>query len=257
MNKNKYNNKGKKTLSLVVVFGVAFVLIGLILLAFNVGWLNPACKSIVFSWPMLLILLAVIGYVKKQRMLPTILLLSGIFFIIPRLENVYPGLLGDAGKDFTSHFWPFLLIFIGLMFIIEVAINRKKRVPSVNYAVDMQTTTTEVEGWISKDIVFGGSSESVFTEPVFRGGDINVVFGGIVIDLRKTTLPDTVVYFNIDVVFGGITLYIPDDWCVESNFDFVFAGYNDKRLNASMVDSESNSKLILQGSLVFSGCTVQ
>jgi len=246
MNKNKYNNKGKKTLSLVVVFGVAFVLIGLILLAFNVGWLNPACKSIVFSWPMLLILLAVIGYVKKQRMLPTILLLSGIFFIIPRLENVYPGLLGDAGKDFTSHFWPF-----------EVAINRKKRVPSVNYAVDMQTTTTEVEGWISKDIVFGGSSESVFTEPVFRGGDINVVFGGIVIDLRKTTLPDTVVYFNIDVVFGGITLYIPDDWCVESNFDFVFAGYNDKRLNASMVDSESNSKLILQGSLVFSGCTVQ
>lgn len=165
MTKNKYKNKGKKTLSLVVIFGVIFVLIGLILLAFNVGWLNPACKSIVFSWPMLLILLAVIGYVKKQRMFPTILLLFGVFFLIPKLENAYPGLLGDAGKDFTSHFWPFLLIFIGLMFIIEVVINRKKRTSSAHYAADSQTTT-EVGGWISKDIVFGGSSESVFTEPV-------------------------------------------------------------------------------------------
>lgn len=256
MTKNKYKNKGKKTLSLVVIFGVIFVLIGLILLAFNVGWLNPACKSIVFSWPMLLILLAVIGYVKKQRMFPTILLLFGVFFLIPKLENAYPGLLGDAGKDFTSHFWPFLLIFIGLMFIIEVVINRKKRTSSAHYAADSQTTT-EVWGWISKDIVFGGSSESVFTEPVLRGGNIDVVFGGIVIDLRKTTLPNTPVYLDIDIVFGGITLYIPEDWCVESNFDFVFAGYNDKRLNVPAVDNESSSKLILQGSLVFSRCTVQ
>jgi predicted membrane protein len=104
--------------------------------------------------------------------------------------------------------------------------------------------------------VFGGS-ESLFLEPVLKGGDIDVVFGGIVIDLRQTTLPETTVHLNIDVVFGGITLYVPENWCVSSNLDSVFGGYSDKRPNAAIVNEESNSKLIIQGSLIFSGCTVQ
>ncbi|NLL29211.1 MAG: cell wall-active antibiotics response protein [Bacteroidales bacterium] len=255
MSKNKCNKKGNNTLNFVVVLGIAFVLIGLILLAFNIGWLNPASKSIIFSWPMLLIILAIIGYIKRQKVFPTILLLLGIFFILPRLENVYPGILGNAGKDFTSNYWPFLLIALGLILIIKVASNRNKRVSAKNNVVDTQTTI-EAEGWISKDIVFGGS-ESVFTEPVFKGGDIDVAFGGVVIDLRKTTLPNTTVYLNMDIIFGGIKLYVPEDWCVQSNLDSVFGGYSDKRPNAAIANGESNCKLILQGSLIFSGCAIQ
>ncbi|HOE38988.1 MAG TPA: LiaF-related protein [Bacteroidales bacterium] len=258
MTANKCNNKGKKTISMVALFGVLIVLTGFVLLSFNVGWLNPACKPIVFSWPMLLILLAVIGYVKRQIMFPTILLLFGVFFLLPRIENVYPGLLGIAGKDFTSQFWPFLLIVAGLMIIIGVVINRKKnRISLKRHIVDNHGNATKTGGWIAKDIVFGGSTESIFTEPVLNGGDIDIVFGGLVIDLRKTTLPDTTVYLDIDIVFGGITLYVPEDWCVQSNLDSVFGGYSDKRMNTSVVECESNSKLVLRGSLVFSGCTIQ
>mgnify|MGYP000855897154 CR=1 FL=1 len=258
MTTNKCNNRGKKTLSTVVLFGVLIVLIGFVLLAFNVGWLNPACKPIVFSWPMLLILLAFIGYVKRQIMFPTILLLFGAFFLLPRIENVYPGFFGIDSKDFTSQFWPFLLIVVGIMIIIGFFINRKKNKTSLKgHRVDIQENTSKTGGWIAKDIVFGGSTESIFTEPVLNGGDIDIVFGGIVIDLRKTTLPDTTVYLDIDIVFGGITLYVPEDWCVQSNLDSVFGGYSDKRMNTSVVECESNSKLVLRGSLVFSGCTIQ
>ncbi len=256
MSKNTFNEKGNKTLSMVVVLGSVFILIGLILLAFNFGWLNPAFKPIVFSWPMLLILLAVIGFFKRQILFPTILLLIGVFYLIPRFEVVYPGLLGDADRNFTSIFWPFLLIIIGLMFIIEIGLKRKKRISFINKIVDIQTDATERSGWIIKDVVFSGS-ESVFLEPTLKGGNIDVVFGGLVIDLRKTTLPTTTVYLDIDAIFGGVTLYIPEDWCVKSNFDSVFGGYSDKRPNTVVVDSESSSKLILQGSLIFSGCTVQ
>ena len=84
-----------------------------------------------------------------------------------------------------------------------------------------------------------------------------MVFGGIVIDLRQTTLPETTVYLNVDAVFGGITLYVPENWCVNSNIDSLFGGYSDKRPNATITAEESSSKLIIQGSLIFSGCTVQ
>ncbi len=250
------NNRKKNTLSFVAMLGIVLVLCGLILFAFNIGWLNPAFKSIIFSWPMLLILLAVMGYFKRQKMFPTILLLLGVFFILPRFESVYPGFLGSAGKDFTSNFWPLLLIIIGLFLIIEVVVSRKKRISFITNFVGTQSATGESGGWISKDIVFG-SSESVFLEPVFRGGDLDVAFGGIVIDFRKTTLPDTTVHLDIDAIFGGVTLYVPEDWCVKPNFDSAFGGYSDKRPNVTAADSDSKSKLILKGSLLFSGCTVQ
>jgi predicted membrane protein len=242
----------------VILLGVTCVLIGLILLAFNVGWFNPAFKSVVISWPMLLILLAVIGYIKRQRLFPTILLLVGVFFLLPRLESVYPGLLGGAAKDFTANFWSFLLIIIGLLLIFGFASNRRKKASFMGNVADKQSAASGTGGWISKNIVFSGS-ESVFLEPVFRGGDLDLLFGGIVIDLRKTTLPDTTVYLNVDAVCGGVTLYIPADWSVKSEFDSVFGGYSDKRPNATVAEAEGEkgSKLILQGSLIFSGCNVQ
>lgn len=250
------NNKKKNTLSFVAMLGILLVLCGLILFAFNIGWLNPAFKSVVFSVPMLLILLALIGFAKRQKIFPTILLLLGVFFILPRFENIYPGFLGSAGKNFTSNFWPLLLIIIGLLLIIEVVVGRKKKTTHANRYVGTQSATGEEGGWVSKDIVFG-SSESVFLEPVFRGGDLDVAFGGIVIDLRKTTLPDTIVHLYVDVVFGGVTLYVPEDWSVKSDFDSAFGGYSDKRPNTAITDGDSKSKLVLKGSLFFSGCTVQ
>jgi predicted membrane protein len=253
MNKKILNERRNSNLSSVVVLGGALVLIGLLLLAFNLGWLNPAFKCIIISWPMLLIALAIIGYFKRQILFPTILLFTGVFFLIPRLVRVYPDILGEFGKNFASNYWPFLLICIGLILIIGVAANRRKRACFKKKVVNRDETGG---GWIIKDIVFGGS-ESLFLEPVLKGGDIDVVFGGIVIDLRQTTLPETTVHLNIDVVFGGITLYVPENWCVSSNLDSVFGGYSDKRPNAAIVNEESNSKLIIQGSLIFSGCTVQ
>ncbi|MGI5834685.1 MAG: LiaF transmembrane domain-containing protein [Bacteroidales bacterium] len=256
MNENIFNKKGNNTRSLVVVLGAALVLTGLTLLAFNFGWLNPAFKSVIFSWPMLFILFAVVGFSKRQILLPVLFLLIGVFFLLPRLEIVYPGILGEAGRGgFAKNFWPFLLIIIGLMFIVGVAIKRKKKVSFTQDVVDTQIVTSGESGWITSDVVFGGL-ESVFLEPILKGGDIDVVFGGMVIDLRKTTLPDTTVYLNGDAIFGGITLYIPEDWCVKSKFNPVFGGYSDKRASI-VVDDKSDSRLVLQGSLIFSGCTIQ
>lgn len=255
MTENKFNKQRNSVFSIVVVLGIVCVLIGLILLAFNFGWLNPALKSVVFSWPMLFILFAVIGFLKRQRLLPIVFLLIGAFFLLPRLEIAYPGILGGAGKNFTNNFWPFLLIIIGLTLILGFATNRKNKICSKCDIKDNQDAAIGENGWIIKDVIFG-NSESAFLEPILKGGDIDIIFGGIVIDLRKTTLPDTTVYLNIDSIFGGITLYVPDSWCVKSDLDSIFGGYNDKRANLTVTEGKKECKLVLQGSLIFSGCTI-
>jgi len=256
MTQNTFNEKCTNRLSTTILLGCALVLIGLFLLAFNFGWLNPAFKPIIISWPMLLIVLAIIGYFKRQIFFPTILLFTGLFFLLPRFEAIYPGFLGEAGSNFASIYWPFLLIFIGLMLIFGVVSTMRKRVSIKKRMAETRNSGDEPEGWIIKNVIFGGT-ESIFLDPVFRGGDIDVVFGGIVIDLRNTTLPETTVYLDLDAVFGGLTLYVPEDWCVKSNIDSVFGGYSDKRPNAVVADEENAGKLIIQGSLVFGGCTIQ
>lgn len=185
-----------------------------------------------------------------------LLLLVGLFFLLPRVESVYPGILGGAGGDFVYQYWPLLLIVAGLIVIIEVVVSRRERERFANHSTDNNGGTEGISGWFEKDVVFGGS-ESIFLDPIFKGGDINAVFGGVVLDLRKTTLPEGTVYLNIDAVFGGITLYVPDDWVVKPYFESVFGGYSDKRPDVNMASPEGNAQLILKGSLVFSGCTVQ
>lgn len=254
MNKSTANTK--KGLNLAVIIGIALVVVGLILLAFNFGWLNSAVKSIIFSWPMLLILLALIGFSKRNRIFSMLLLLVGLFFLLPRVESAYPGILGGAGGNFVSNYWPLLLVVAGLIVIVEVVVNRREIVCSTNNDVNGNADTDGTSGWVVKDVIFG-SSESIFLNPIFKGGDIDVVFGGVVLDLRKTTLPEETVYLNIDAVFGGVTLYIPDDWSVKTRFESVFGGYSDKRPNAPIASPEGSPKLILQGSLMFGGCTVQ
>lgn len=251
------NKKEKNPRSVVVVFGAILVLIGLVLLASNFGWIDAAFKSVIISWQMLLILLAIVGFCKRQIMFPTILLVTGAFFLLPRIEAAYPGSLGGIDSSFTANFWPLLLIFVGLVLIIGVASNRKKKTSHlISDIVDTECNTSGENGWIVKNLIFG-NSESVFLEPIFKGGNIDAAFSGIVLNLRKTTLPATTVYLYIDAFFSGVTLYIPEGWCVKSEFDSVFGGYNDKRTNRIVVGNGNGSQLVLRGSMIFSGCTVQ
>ncbi|NLH23803.1 MAG: cell wall-active antibiotics response protein, partial [Bacteroidales bacterium] len=97
---------------------------------------------------------------------------------------------------------------------------------------------------------FSGS-DTVFLEPVFRGGNIESVFGGVTLDLRKTDLQEGVSYLKVSTVFGGVTLFIPPSWNVEIQSDSVFGNFKDNRPYAAGVDK--NSKLIIKAECVFGG----
>lgn len=233
-----------------MVFGLLLIIAGLLFLSFNFGWLDASLRPVIFSWPMVFIVLSIVSFFKRDYSLSVIWLIAGFFFLLPRISAAYPGLISWIDSDFTHNFWPVLLILMGLLIILRIGRSR-------GYVHRFHHVTTDAtenhNGRIEKSVLFGGS-ESIFLDPLFTGGVINATFGGVVLDLRKTALPEGETYLDIDATFGGVELYLPDNWLIETRFHTVLGGVEDNR-RISQIDH--SRKLIIQGNLTFGGCEIR
>ena len=235
-----------------IIFGLLLIIAGLLFLSFNFGWIDTALKPILFSWPMIFIVLSITSFSKRDYSFAVIWLIAGLFFLLPRIAEAYPGFIGGVDTDFARTYWPVLLILLGLMLIFRIGSGKGRRAGH-GYTQIGSDSTENVNGRIEKSVLFGGS-ESIFLDPVFNGGTISATFGGVVLDLRKTTLPEGETYLDIDATFGGVELYIPGDWSIETRFHTVLGGVEDKRL---VSQPDYARKLILQGNLTFGGCEIR
>lgn len=234
-------------------FGLVLMLIGLVFLGFNFGFVPEKFKPVIFSWQMLLILLGVVNFFKKHLVSGTILILIGVFFIVPKIIDLNPSLWGYDGS-FTKLYWPLLLILAGGIIIFSRTLAPKWWKSEWNdhkHIIKGENNNSNIpESGFSKNSIFG-SGHHIVLDPEFKGGEMNAVFGGITLDLRKTKLPEGTTYVEINAVFGGITIYVPADWYIETHLDAVFGGFEDKRLTHEPADT--TRKLIIKGSCVFGG----
>ena len=173
-------------------------------------------------------------------------------FSASKIAIVYPRLIPGLEIDFAATYWPFLLILVGLMVICSELFFRKQGL-TVRRSVDSVDQVTDISGLINRSVLFGGSN-SIFLDPVFNGGSLSATFGGIVLDLRRTSLPEGETILYVDATFGGIELYVPGNWMVETRIQTVMGGVEDKRIVSAPIE---NRKLILRGQLMFGGCTLQ
>jgi predicted membrane protein len=105
---------------------------------------------------------------------------------------------------------------------------------------------------IDTEVVFGGS-EQVYLDPVFRGGQISTVFGGVKLDLRRTELPEGETWLTVESVFGGVEIDAPAEWNIEIRGESVFGGFTDRRPSAVGDGYGDGRKLIIKASCVFGG----
>ena len=208
---------------------------------------------------MLLILIGIFSLFKRNIFFGLFLILLGGFFIVPRLAEVYPSIFPWVNDDFISGYWAGLLIGTGVLIVIYWMLPHKKRNKwngENHYHCHRHfgRKQYEINSDFSKSHVFS-SGEYIVLEPEFKGGGVNVVFGGSEIDLRKTSLPIGDTYLEINVVFSGMVLLVPDEWSVESKVECVFSGVVDKRRITTPADA--SRKLILVCSCVFGGCEIK
>ena len=70
-----------------IVCGLLFLKAGILLFAFNTGLLPVEYKSVVFSWPMLLVAIGLVWIFSRHKWITGIvLMLIGGFFLIPKLH---------------------------------------------------------------------------------------------------------------------------------------------------------------------------
>lgn len=242
-----------------MLFGLLIILAGVVLLGVNFGWIDPNIKKIVFSWPIILIVVGLFQIAHRHYLPSFILMGIGAFFLLPKIAEVYPQLFPGIGTNFSAIYWPTLLIIAGVLILLQFIFPNKWQNYHKKWHHQWDEKWNEhkdihfgskASGCFDKNVVFG-NVENIFLDEIFPGGEINAVFGGVTLDLRKTKLAEGDTHLEVNTVFGGITLYIPADWYVVTKFDTVFGGFNDKRVREE--PSDRTRKLIIQGSCVFGG----
>ncbi len=235
-----------------VVFALWVIVAGGLLLAFNSGLLPMEWRRVFFSWQMLLLVGAMSEYARGKFVWATILLGVGGYFVIRRLTPIYPDI---AASGMEIAFWPVLLIIAGVLILGGIIFRpRYKRCGNCHGRKDdknPENYSSKASGVIDITTVFGGS-EQVYLDPVFRGGKISTVFGGVKLDLRRTSLAEGETWLTIESVFGGVEIDTPEEWVIEIRNESLFGGFADKRL-PPMEGYTPGRKLIIKASNVFGG----
>lgn len=236
-----------------VGFGLFLLLLGFYFLGVNYNILPSGLNEVLFNWPMILVVIGAVKVARGRIFHGATIFTVGAFFMIPHL---FPG------TD-VHQIWPILLILIGIYVIFHRLFGKhdaghewhshwkKEKFGRTDFDFSQaRPDFPNGEKNFSKNSVFG-SIEHIVLDPEFKGGELNAVFGGIVLDLRRTTLPIGESILEVNAVFGGVTIYVPSDWVVQTHLDSVFGGFQDKRRLSEQLDH--SRKLIIVGSVVFGG----
>jgi len=244
-----------------IVCGLLFVAAGILLFAFNVGALPIEYKSVVFSWPMILIVIGIICIFSRRSWFGGfVLILLGGFFLLSKLN--IPSL------DFVKqNIGAIILISAGIGILCKLLFGRRckffwydaqfhSRHWSRNHSKYDKKQFAQNEkgfkpGYIDRNCVFGGSKEK-WDLKNFSGGEINSVFGGIEMDLSEAQLAEGIHHLELNSVFGGIVLYVPIEWKIEIHQTQVFGSFADNRPKPSF-EVDENRVLIIEANAVFGG----
>ena len=240
--------------------GLFIVLVGSVFLMRQAGVEFPYW---LFSWPVLLIVLGLLGAIK-HNFRPGgwyVLLAVGGIFLADRLI---------AGVSIQKFAWPCLIIAIGLWMIVKPKVNptrfahRRDR----NSANEWRTDDPENPGsahqnfkgfsdnsdFIETSSIFGGVKKIVLSKN-FKGGNISNIMGGTEINLTQADIQSKIVIDTTNI-FGGTELIIPPTWDVQSDVVAIFGGVDDKRQITSQ-PLQPNKIVQLTGLCIFGGIEIK
>ncbi len=213
-------------------FGTAFlfILAGVLLLGFNFGYISPVYKPIIISWQMLLIALGTVSLCKRHYTGGLILIAVGGIFIYPVVTRIFPEYF--VGIDFNfAQWWPLILIIIGLVVIFSKNVGRRKWRKYLSEDHSWNTfnqNNASNTNRMDENVLFSGTEHIIFSQE-FEGGEANVMFGEIKIDLRKAQLSPNDNFLKVACLFGSIQLYVPSDWNIKISKSVIFGGVEDQR----------------------------
>ena len=237
---NRRHHKGSSAL-----FGVVLTLIGVALLLDNLGFLE--FRDIWRFWPLVLVAMGVGRLISARR--PSGWIWGGIFVLAGGL------LLARNFNLLSFHIdgrlvGPLLLIGFGLMMLVRALERSHYKEGDAYCAANTISDTT-----LSEYAVFTGTKRRVQSQ--FEGGDLFAMFGGIDIDMRDATMSAPQANLDIQAMFGGVELRVPESWIVDLRGMALFGGYDDKTVPPRIEEGKVPPRLIITGHAVFGGISIR
>lgn len=222
-----------------VVAGAVIVVVGLVLLLDNMGVLRA--EHLWRYWPVILIAVGLGRILESHR--PAALAWGGMLCLVGGgflLDN-----LGLISFSFNM-IWPLLVIAFGISMLLRSAERTRM----------MGDTGLASEPTLSLWTVFGGGRRTVTTDN-FQGGEVFAIFGGFHIDLRGAQIPSGRTVLDINSIFGGVELIVPENWRVAVRGTGIFGAFEDKTIPPRPDVGVTPPELVITGSAIFGGATVR
>ncbi len=223
------------------IFGFVLILLGVLWLLNRLDYIF--LPNWLISVPSLMVLIGLIISIKTkfQRIGPIVITLIGVAWLIRR-HNLLP-------PEVSYLFWPIILIAVGVIIVL-----RPKRADSekddFSGCWEDKSSSDELE----IDAVFCGTKKQIISKD-FKGGEINLIFGGTELNLSQADFPKEVV-LDVTIVFGGLKIIIPNNWELKTQLTTIAAGVEDKRSHDGL-QVVPNKVLLLKGTVIFGGIDIQ
>jgi len=222
-----------------LIVGVAVVIIGMVFLLDNLGWLD--LNFTLHLWPTVLIFFGILKVVQTRTTSGAVvggaLILVGSLILLKET-----GFIDIAWRSL----WPLILIAAGLSVMFKSTTGRSFFEPRA----DMLDKTSD-DSVINITAIMGGFKRRI-TSPDFRGGEITAVMGGCDLDLRQSAINGEAV-LNVFSMFGGITIKVPVDWTVVLEGTPIMGGFEEK----TVPPPTPAKRLIVRGYAIMGGLEVR
>lgn len=215
------------------LFGIFVVIVGLLLL-FEQSGIFPLFSKYIwvfFSkfWPLILLAVGAKLLIEKNITPGFILLLLGVVFLSTNL----------FGWSFFAVLWPVIIIAIGISLLFRPEIKKDgKSVSDKNY--------------ISETVVFWGVDKKIKSKD-FKGGEFNVAFGALELDLRDSTIAKDGAKIHINCAFGGVEIFVPKECRIKTDGTGVLGGWNpevkDRKVTTPVLE--------ITGGVIFGGVDIK
>lgn len=226
-----------------MLIGGLIVGAGLLLLLDNLGIVRV--YDIWRFWPLVLVIIGVSKALEHRtpggQLWGAFLALIGIVFLI---DNLHIRIFEFEVNDII---WPLAIIGFGVFMLLR-ALDRKKYLDGVG-------PTAPTGGDLGLWVVFSGVKRRI-DNPDFKGGDIVAVFGGVNLDLRHAAITGDRAVVDVNALFGGVDIKVPENWRVVMKGMGVFGAFEDKTVAPRPDPNVKTPELVITGSAVFGGVKV-
>ena len=226
-----------------LIAGLILIALGTLFLLDNYGIIYFSLPDFLFHWEYILIGIGIyILSTSRNKTAGSILIAIGLF-------NLFP------------EFWPLVLVGVGIYRILKR--NRSNTVNLKNEFAEASSENESIPGSektsksftqdnIDDVSIFGGGTKN-FTSRSFTGGKLTAIFGGSDIHLENCALAHGQNELDLFVMFGGYTIYVPQEWNVVIDVVPIFGGFSDKRIKDPNRVYEDDKVLIIKGLVLFGG----